>query len=68
MAGRLTMPHIKARPAIIDVIRRGKIFTYELADFKDWALLFDNAVLEVKSRDGLTTYWPLDSITYWRVR
>ncbi len=62
------MAQLKSRPAIIDVIRRGRQLTYELADFRDWALLFDNAVLEIKTRDGPTYYWPLDSITYWRVR
>ncbi len=56
------------KPATVELIRRGKSFTYELADFKDWALLFDNAVLEIRARDGATYYWPLDSITYWRVR
>ena len=58
----------RPKPATVEVMRRGKLFTYELADFKDWALLFDNMVLEVRSRDGIATYWPLDSITYWRVR
>lgn len=62
------MPQARARPATIEVVRRGKTFSYDLADFKDWALLFDSAVLEIKGRDGLTTYWPLDSITCWRVR
>jgi hypothetical protein len=57
-----------ARPATVELVRRGKVFTYELADFKDWALLFDNAVLEIRARDGTTSYWPLDSITCWRVR
>lgn len=62
------MPHIKARPAVIEVVRRGKCFTYELADFKDWGVLFDSTVLEIKARDGMTTYWPLDAVTFWRVR
>ncbi len=62
------MPQPRARPAVIEVVRRAKTFTYDLADFKDWALLFDNAVLEIKCRDGVTSYWPLDSITCWRVR
>ena len=62
------MPQIRARPAVIEIVRRGKAFAYELADFKDWGILFDNAVLEIKAREGGTYYWPLDSITYWRVR
>ncbi len=62
------MPPARSRPAVIEIVRRGKTFAYDLADFKDWALLFDNAVLEVKCRDGISTYWPIDSITYWRVR
>ncbi len=62
------MPQLKVKPATIEVIRRTKVFTYELADFKDWALLFDNTVLEIRSRDGVAHYWPVDSITYWRVR
>lgn len=51
----------------MELTRRGKVFIYELADFKDWALLFDNTVLEIRGRDGTSTYWPLDSITCWRV-
>lgn len=62
------MPQARPTPATIDVVRRAKVFTYDLADFKDWALLFDNAVLEIKSRDGTAHYWPIDSLTYWRVR
>lgn len=62
------MAQIRSKPAVIEVIRRGKLFAYDLADFKDWGILFENTVLEIKARDGATYYWPLDSITYWRVR
>lgn len=54
-------------PAKIQVIRRGKTNEYALADQTDWALLFDNAVLEIRASDGATYYWPLDSITLWKV-
>jgi len=62
------MPHVRFRPAVIEVVRRGKVFAYELADFRDWGILFENTVLEIKSRDGTAHYWPLDSITFWKVR
>lgn len=55
------------KPVKIMVIRLGKTSTYDLDDFTDWALLFDNAVLEIKAADGATYYWPLDSITLWKV-
>lgn len=57
----------KKQPIQLLVIRRGKTNQYDLADNTDWALLFDNAVLEIKSTDGATYYWPLDSITLWKV-
>lgn len=59
---------MKLRPAVIEVTRRGKVFAYDLANFKDWGILFENTVLEIKTRDGVTTYWPLDSVTCWTVR
>lgn len=57
----------KKKPVKILVIRRGKTNAYDLADHTDWALLFDNAVLEIKATDGCTYYWPLDSITLWKI-
>ena len=63
-AGRAPKP----RPATLTVYRRGKSHPYELADFRDWAILFENTVLEIKPVDGPTCYWPLDSITYWSVK
>lgn len=55
------------KPVKLLVIRLGKTNTYDLADHTDWALLFDNAVLEIKATDGAAYYWPLDSITLWKV-
>ena len=69
MAGRrLTVVDGARSGAVIEVTRRTKTYSYELADAKDWALLFDNMVLEVKARGGVATYWPLDSVTMWTVR
>jgi len=49
-------------------MRRGKTFTYQLADTLDWAVLFENTVLEVKSvKPAGRFYWPLDSVTQWKV-
>ena len=64
----MQMPSAKARPALIEVTRRGKSFAYELADFKDWGILFENTVLEIRAKSGVTYYWPLDSVTLWTVR
>ena len=54
-------------PATIQVIRAGKTNEYQLADAKDWGIIFDD-VLEIRSSDGCTYYWPLLSITLWKVR
>lgn len=54
-------------PAILQVIRRGKTNEYELADSKDWGIIFEN-VLEIKAADGAHYYWPLDSVTLWKVK
>ena len=53
------------QPITLSVVRRGKTFTYQLSDTHDWAVLFENAVLEVKTIDGKTHYWTLDSVTQW---
>lgn len=66
--GVSVMRPARQKPAVIEIVRRGRTIAYDLADFKDWAILFENMVLEIKARDGVTTYWPLDSITCWRVR
>lgn len=59
-------PRSKApEPTLLQVIRLGKTYSYDLADKLDWAVLFDNAVLEVKTKEGKTHYWPLDSVTQW---
>ena len=55
-------------PVTLSVVRRGKTFTYELADHLDWSVLFENTVLEVKSiQPAGRYYWPLDSVTLWKV-
>lgn len=55
------------RPACIEVIRRGKTFLYDLDDEKDWGIAFDNLVLSIDASDGAKYYWPLDSVTLWKV-
>lgn len=62
------MRAVKSKPVTLQLMRRGKILSYALADSKDWGILFDNVVLEIKGLDGVTYYWPLDSITYWSVQ
>lgn len=52
-------------PTLLQVVRLGKTYAYELNDKLDWAVLFDNAVLEIKTSSGKTHYWPLDSVTQW---
>ena len=54
-------------PATIQVIRAGKTNEYQLADSKDWAVIFDD-VLEIKATDGCCYYWPLPSLTLWKVK
>lgn len=54
-------------PATIQVIRAGKTSEYQLADSKDWAVIFDD-VLEIKAIDGCSYYWPLLSVTLWKVK
>lgn len=54
-------------PVTLSVIRRGKTFSYELSDKMDWSVLFENTVLEVKPKGGALYYWPLDSVTLWKV-
>ena len=57
----------KAKPVTLSVVRRGKTFSYELAGEMDWAVIFDT-VLEVKSaKPAGKYYWPLDSVTLWKV-
>lgn len=56
------------KPATIEVVRRGKTFIYDLADEKDWGLAFDNYVLSIDAADGTKYYWPLESITLWKVK
>lgn len=59
-------PRSKApEPTLLQVIRLGKTYSYELSDKLDWAVLFDNTVLEIKTTQGKTHYWPLDSVTQW---
>ncbi len=58
-------PKPKSEPTQLQVIRRGKVTSYELADKLDWAVLFDNAVLEIRTAGGPVHYWPLDSLTQW---
>ena len=54
-------------PVTLSVIRRGKTNSYQLADAMDWAVIFDT-VLEIKSIDPAGRfYWPLDSVTLWKV-
>lgn len=54
-------------PVTLSVIRRGKTHDYQLADAMDWAVIFDT-VLEIKSVDPVGKfYWPLDSVTLWKV-
>lgn len=55
------------RPATIHVVRRGKTFSYDLADEKDWGIAFENTVLSIDAADGSKYYWPLDSVTLWKV-
>jgi len=55
------------QPCIVSVTRKGKIIPYELSDDKDWAVLFDSTVLEIKEKTGEVHYWPLDSIDSWDV-
>lgn len=59
---------VRPKPATISVVRRGKTFEYSLADEKDWALMFNETVLEIRSADKATYYWPLDSVTLWVVK
>lgn len=55
-------------PVTLTVLRRGKTFAYELADNLDWAILFENTVLEIKSvQPAGKFYWPIDSVTLWKV-
>lgn len=58
----------KKKPAVLKVIRLGKTSEYQLADEKDWALLFEDTVLEIKAADGCKYYWPVASITLWTVK
>lgn len=53
-------------PTLLQVIRLGKTSQYDLADKLDWAVLFDNTVLEIRAADGATYYWPIDSVTLWK--
>jgi hypothetical protein len=56
----------KKRPAKIQVIRRGKTYEYALADETDWAIWQDN-ILQINAADGAKYYWPVDSVTLWKV-
>jgi hypothetical protein len=54
-------------PVNLTVIRLGKSFSYSLATEMDWAVVFD-AILEIKSvKPAGKFYWPLDSMTFWKV-
>jgi hypothetical protein len=54
-------------PVTLSVVRRGKTFTYELADQLDWGVLYD-VLIEIKSTEPAGKfYWPLDSVTLWKV-
>ena len=57
----------KPGPVTLSVVRRGKTFAYHLASEMDWAVIFDT-VLEVKSSEPAGKfYWPLDSVTLWKI-
>lgn len=53
-------------PVKIQVIRRGKTSEYHLAAETDWSI-WQDTILQINAIDGVKYYWPLDSITLWRV-
>ena len=57
---------LKKRPAKVQIIRMGKTSEYTLADETDWAIVFED-VLEIRATDGSKYYWPLASVTLWKV-
>jgi hypothetical protein len=57
----------KPKPVRLSVVRRGKTHVYELSDKLDWSVLFESTVLEIKASDGAHYFWPLDSVTLWKV-
>jgi len=61
------MSAAKHKPATVTVhVGQGEPEIHTLADFKDWAVIFDD-VLEVKTREQ-THYYPLESLRKWTVR
>jgi hypothetical protein len=54
-------------PAVVSVFLEGPTEVFEVADTKDWAVIFDD-VLEVKAKDGTTHYFPLPCVKKWTVR
>lgn len=54
-------------PAVIEIWGAAHMERHELADTKDWAILFDT-VLEVKAKDGGTYYYPVDELLKWVIR
>lgn len=62
------MAAARKTPATLTVVRRNRSYDYELADEKDWGVMFENTVLSIDVKDGSHVYWPLDSVIRWTVR
>lgn len=57
----------KRKPAkIIIEVSDADPITHNLADYRDWGIMFEN-VLEVRTEDD-AYYYPLDSVKAWTVR
>ncbi len=57
----------RVMPAVIEIWGACSMARYELADTKDWSILYDT-VLEIKTKDDGTHYYPIDELLKWVVR
>jgi len=56
----------KKKEHIVRVYFANEELVHLVKSDKDWAVLFDHAVLEIK-QESIITYYPIDGITKWTV-
>lgn len=54
-------------PVVIEIWGAASMERHELADEKDWSIMWDT-VLEIKTKDGAKHYYPVDELLKWVVR
>jgi len=56
------------KPVILQLLHGNADIAYDLSDEKDWALLYDESILEIKDTTGAAHYWPVSAVTRWIIR